>query len=29
MAVRLCFENKKIISLSYTKEENYSNRFEF
>ena len=21
MAVRLCFENKKILSLSYTKEE--------
>ena len=29
MAVRLCFEKKKILSLSYTKEENYSNRFKF
>ena len=29
MPVRLCFEIKKILSLSYTKEKNYSNRFEF
>ena len=29
MSVRLCFENKKILSFSYTKEKNYSNRFEF
>ena len=28
MPVRLCFENKKIISFSYTKEQNYNNRFE-
>ena len=25
----LCFENKNILSFSYTKEKNYSNRFEF
>ena len=29
MLVRLCFENKKILSFSLTKEKNYSNRFEF
>ena len=29
MPVRLCFENKKIISLSYKKEKNHSNRCEF
>ena len=29
MPVRLCFENKNILSFSYTKEKNYSNRFEF
>ena len=28
-AVRLCLENKNIFSFSYTKEKNYSNRFEF
>ena len=27
--VRLCFENKEILSFSYTKEKNYRNRFEF
>ena len=27
--VRLCLENKKILSFSYTKEKNYSNRLEF
>ena len=27
--VRLRFENKKILSLSYTKEKNSSNQFEF
>ena len=30
MPVRLCFENKKTLSYSFTKEKNnYSNRFEF
>ena len=29
MPVRLCFENKKIISFSYKKEKNHSNRCEF
>ena len=30
MPVRLCFENKQILSFnSYTEEKNYSNRFEF
>ena len=27
--VRLCFENKKILSFSYTKKTNSSNQFEF
>ena len=29
MPVRWCFENKKTLSFSYTRERNYSNRFEF
>ena len=29
MPVRLRFENKKTLSYSFTKEKNYSNRFEF
>ena len=29
MPVRLCFEKKKILLVGYTKEKNYSNRFEF
>ena len=29
MPVRLCFENKNILSFSYTKEKNYMNRFKY
>ena len=28
-ARRLCYENKKILSFSYTKEKRNGNRFEF
>ena len=29
MPVRLCFENKKILSFSCTQEKNYSDQVEF
>ena len=29
MPARLCFENKKTLSYSFTKEKSNSNRFEF